>query len=97
MRAVVGAGTPREVTVADWRDLAACRGEDPELFFPPGSGEAAPGRITTAKAVCRRCPVRSECLRWALDVENQHGICGGTTQHERSMLRHTRAPLRMLP
>ena len=46
----------------DWRHRAACRDEDPELFFPVGTSGPALLQITEAKAVCRRCPVNTECL-----------------------------------
>jgi WhiB family redox-sensing transcriptional regulator len=73
-------------TTTDWRDRAACRDTDPELFFPisdmgPGARQAA-----EAKAVCARCPVREQCLRHALDNGLDHGIFGGTTETERREL-----------
>ncbi|HVW40937.1 MAG TPA: WhiB family transcriptional regulator [Amycolatopsis sp.] len=76
----------------DWRHRAACRDEDPELFFPVS--EMGPGarQVAQAKAVCARCPVRSDCLSHALDNGLDHGIFGGTTESERRKLfRHTRA------
>ncbi|MFE6610974.1 WhiB family transcriptional regulator [Amycolatopsis sp. NPDC057786] len=62
---------------------AACRGEDPELFFPvtetgPGARQAA-----RAKAVCARCPVISACLAHAVENGLAHGIFGGLTGSER--------------
>jgi WhiB family redox-sensing transcriptional regulator len=80
-------------TYEDWRHRAACRGEDPELFFPVS--ELGPGARQTddAKAVCARCPVRAQCLEYALDNGLDHGIFGGTTEAERRMLRRrTRVP-----
>ena len=51
-----------------WRERAACRsGVDPDLFFPVAeSGAARNGQVRAAKAVCARCPVRSDCLAEAL-------------------------------
>lgn len=71
----------------DWRLRAACRNEDPELFFPVS--DVGPGARQTdqAKAVCARCPVRAECLEYALDNGLDHGIFGGTTETERRKLR----------
>jgi WhiB family transcriptional regulator, redox-sensing transcriptional regulator len=80
-----------DMTHDDWRHRAACRDEDPELFFPisevgPGARQAA-----QAKAVCARCPVREQCLRYALDNGLDDGIFGGTTERERRALtRRTR-------
>ncbi len=65
-----------------WQDLAACRDEDPELFFPKGSEGPWILAIEQAKAVCRPCPVAAECLRFALDTHSD-GIFGGLTQPER--------------
>lgn len=71
-----------------WRGRAACRGEDPELFFPLGSsGPAALARIAAAKAICARCPVREACLRFALDTGQDYGIWGGLAEDERRKLR----------
>lgn len=74
----------------DWRLRAACRDEDPELFFP--LSEVGPGarQVERAKAVCAHCPVRAECLGYALDNGLEHGVFGGTTESERRALRRTR-------
>ncbi|MGV9249101.1 WhiB family transcriptional regulator [Streptomyces sp. NPDC003710] len=70
----------------DWRDHAACRQEDPDLFFPVGT--TGPGLFQTqqAKTVCRRCPVQERCLQWALDTEQTVGVWGGTNEAERRAL-----------
>jgi len=51
----------------DWRNYAACRDVDPDLFFPLGTVGASLPQIEQAKQVCRACPVSRTCLRWALD------------------------------
>jgi WhiB family redox-sensing transcriptional regulator len=72
---------------SDWRDRAACRGEDPELFFPIGTtGRDYDAQVEEAKAVCRGCPVRTECLDWAYRTRAD-GIWGGTTEQERAAAR----------
>jgi WhiB family redox-sensing transcriptional regulator len=68
------------VSGTDWQRRAACRDEDPELFFPTSPAAAA---IWSARAVCRRCPVEGDCLRWALDTGQDHGVWGGMTEEER--------------
>jgi WhiB family redox-sensing transcriptional regulator len=77
----------------DWRERALCRGEDPELFFPIGNPDSGPAAIQTdeAKAVCRRCPVRAQCLAWAVAADTVEGIWGGTTEEERRAMRRHRA------
>jgi hypothetical protein len=76
-----------------WLHLAACRDTDPELFFPE-RGENAKGQA--AKQVCAACQVQQQCrelaVRTARSREEDHGIYGGTTPHQRSGLRGNPAP-----
>jgi len=78
-----GDRTVTVLAVRDWRDLAACRTADPELFFPVASGGSAAGQVEEAKRVCASCPVRVECLDWALRHREGAGVWGGTTEEER--------------
>lgn len=72
----------------DWKEYAACRECDPELFFP-SEGDKFCGRI--AKYVCRQCPVQTDCLEYALaSTRREYGIWGGTTTKERDQLRQER-------
>jgi WhiB family redox-sensing transcriptional regulator len=64
-----------------WRDHAACAGMDPREFFPRKSD--AQKEIIK---VCLGCPVRMDCLQYALDTRSDHGVWGGTTQDERRQL-----------
>ena len=70
-----------------WRDQAACRSGDAELFFPAGSTGAAVDWIQSAKAICRSCPVKDACLRFALETNQEAGVWGGTDEDERRRLR----------
>jgi WhiB family transcriptional regulator, redox-sensing transcriptional regulator len=72
----------RDAAGTDWRDYAACRDVDPDLFFPPGTIGASLPQIEQAKQVCRTCPVSDSCLRWALDTGDT-GVWGGTSDEER--------------
>jgi hypothetical protein len=72
---------------ADWRDDAACRDADPDLFFPIGTTGPARRQIGEAKRVCRTCPAQAPCLAWALDNKVIDGVWGGTTGEERRALR----------
>ncbi|WP_018386400.1 WhiB family transcriptional regulator [Wenjunlia vitaminophila] len=73
----------------DWRRRAACLGMDIDLFHPVGDTGPALAQLEEAKAVCRRCPVRGECLADVLRVESgwgatrREGIYGGLTSKER--------------
>ena len=41
------------------------------------------GQAAQAKAICARCRVRPECLRFALATREAHGVWGGTSEEER--------------
>lgn len=69
-----------------WRQSAACRREDPELFFPIGSVGAGAAEIQRAKAVCAGCPVRRPCLAFALATGQNYGVWGGYDEDERRPL-----------
>ncbi|MFG2220466.1 WhiB family transcriptional regulator [Streptomyces sp. NPDC048685] len=71
----------------DWRYNAACREEDPELFFPIGNTGPALLQAEEAKAVCRRCPVMEHCRQWALDTNQPDGVWGGLAENERRNLK----------
>jgi WhiB family redox-sensing transcriptional regulator len=78
----------------DWRHRAACRDEDPELFFPIGNTGPALLQIEEAKAVCRSCAVMDDCLAWALESGQDAGVWGGTSEDERRALKRRGARLR---
>ena len=63
---------------ASWRKRAACRGIDPEVFYPATDEEAE-----EAKAICVMCPVRQACLEHALANREREGVWGGCTERER--------------
>lgn len=71
----------------DWRNQAVCREVDPELFFPVGNSAVADMQAENAKRVCGRCPVRSECLSWAVETRQESGVWGGLSEKERGSLR----------
>ncbi|HZQ27414.1 MAG TPA: WhiB family transcriptional regulator [Acidimicrobiales bacterium] len=69
-----------------WRHRAACRGVDPDVFYPVSDEEAE-----AAKAVCNACPVRQPCLEYALANRERDGVWGGATERERRrMIRQRR-------
>lgn len=67
----------------DWRRSSACRGLDTELFYPLGDGPASTAQKAEAKSVCSACPVREECLDFAIGQRDGFGIYGGLTADER--------------
>jgi WhiB family redox-sensing transcriptional regulator len=66
-----------------WRALAGCRATDPDLFFPVSVSGRSLAQVTEAKAICAACPVRRECLAFAIETGQVHGIWGGLTEEER--------------
>ena len=74
-----------------WTTKAACRGEDPETFFPEiyyrSDFERFKELRDKALGFCARCPVRETCLLEALRNNERHGIWGGTLRHERDRMR----------
>lgn len=78
-----------------WREYAACRNQDPEIFFPVGSSGPALEEIEMAKSICHRCPVREQCLDYALRTGQDYGIWGGLTEDERRVLARRRRSARV--
>ena len=70
-----------------WRRDAECKDLDPNLFFPVGVTGAAVDQIETAKGICAGCPVRQECLEFAITSNQEFGVWGGTSEDERRVLR----------
>jgi WhiB family redox-sensing transcriptional regulator len=66
--------------------VAACRGDDLNLFFP-GRGESA----EPARRVCAACPVREPCLDYALSHGITYGVWGGLAERDRRALRSRHA------
>ncbi|MEV5282688.1 WhiB family transcriptional regulator [Streptomyces sp. NPDC006692] len=67
-------------TSLGWRGEAACRVTDPETLFETGAAQ------NRANAVCTACPVRLQCLAYALDQREWFGVWGGMTERERRAL-----------
>ncbi len=74
----------------EWLHRARCRNEDPELFFPVGVTGPAADQVAAAKAVCRECEVRAECLEWAMVTGQDSGVWGGLSEEERRALARAR-------
>lgn len=73
------------VTEERWMADALCK-TTPDVNFYPGRGEST----DAARAVCAVCPVRAECLEYALRIGERYGIWGGTSERERRVLRRER-------
>ena len=74
----------------DWRDNEdrACRGVPVDVFFPVGRSDSAGYLAMESRAVsyCARCPVRADCLWWAVDHGIVDGVWGGLGETARRAL-----------
>jgi protein-arginine kinase activator protein McsA len=68
------------VAAVTWRLFAACRGMDPDLFYP---SKGDPEGVRFAKSVCMDCPVTVACLDDAIETGEDDGIRGGMSTRER--------------
>jgi hypothetical protein len=62
----------------------SCRDYPQEWWFPSPSGNTR-----QAQSICDQCPVRVECLQWALDHGEYHGVWGGKSERQRRLMRST--------
>ncbi|HET7110158.1 MAG TPA: WhiB family transcriptional regulator [Gemmatimonadales bacterium] len=80
-----------------WQARSKCGGSRPALFYPEkGEGEDATAVAQAAKSVCNgldgqpACPVKQECLEFALQHHEKFGVWGGRTERERNSLKRMR-------
>lgn len=73
----------------EWYEQAQCRGTSPDIFFSEGDDGEVDKRmlINIAKSICEPCPVRTECLAFALETKQPVGVWGGLEAKERNRLR----------
>lgn len=64
-----------------WLAQAACKGHT-SLFYPP-QVSGRPTDWAPAQTICNSCPVRSDCLDWAVEHHETHGCWGGRTPEQR--------------
>lgn len=74
-----------------WQEDGACRGVEPEVFFPVSDDEA-----WRAKEICGVCAVKTDCLVFALQNRERYGVWGGVTEKERIELQRRGAAQRIL-
>lgn len=66
-----------------WRKRALCAGHPERACWFPEDEEATARAI----AICRVCPVRAECLTFAIDTRQSEGVWGGMTPYQRRRAR----------
>jgi WhiB family transcriptional regulator, redox-sensing transcriptional regulator len=68
-----------------WMATAVCREHRPEVFFPTdGAG------VERAQRICVTCPVREECLEYAIQNRIEHGVWGGASERARRRITQAR-------
>lgn len=82
-----GPNLSRHDSDISWMQEAACQGEPVEHFFPSGD---SPALYELGRLVCRDCPVRKDCLEYALRERLDDGLWGGLTVDERRRIRRDR-------
>jgi WhiB family transcriptional regulator, redox-sensing transcriptional regulator len=70
--------SPPTFELPEWMSRGTCAQTDPDAFFPEKGGSTR-----EAKKVCRSCPVRRECLEYALENDERFGIWGGVSERAR--------------
>lgn len=65
-----------------WADEAICAQTDPDAFFPEKGGSTK-----EAKRICQGCPVREDCLNYAIEHDERFGIWGGHSERERRAIK----------
>jgi WhiB family transcriptional regulator, redox-sensing transcriptional regulator len=68
-----------------WQDDALCAQVGGDTWFPEKGGSTR-----DAKRICQNCPVRAECLEYALAHDERFGIWGGMSERERRRQKKTR-------
>jgi WhiB family redox-sensing transcriptional regulator len=66
---------PEHERAKHWRDNAACRDENPDMFYTDNAQI-----VQQARKVCFGCPVRMECQQFALANGEWWGVWGGMSQ-----------------
>jgi WhiB family redox-sensing transcriptional regulator len=77
--------TALELGRPDWQTHGLCLDYDPTLWFPTRGAH-----YQRAVDICNRCPVRDQCLQYALDNSIKFGVWGGKSERQRRALRHLR-------
>lgn len=76
-------GTSITLKPQPWQIHALCTRTDPDIFYPEHGGIGT----GAAKQTCILCPVRAECLQYALENNEQYGVWGGKSARQRRQLR----------
>ena len=84
---------PVNIDRPEWMLRAQCVDMDMNIFFP-GPGRLGAADTRKAVAICRQCPVRTDCLNYALEHPDMAGVWGGTSHRERNRMLKSATPVR---
>lgn len=83
-----------EYRYEEWMESSACRTYHPDDWFWDTNTTLATKHAV--RAICKACPVVTQCLEYALRTGTTEGIYGGLTPSQRNDLRRaTNAPKRV--
>lgn len=73
-----------------WRADAACANSpSADVFFPE---DGSNGSTAAARKICAQCPVRKQCVSYAITNNEKYGIWGGLTANQIARIRRGRHP-----
>ena len=72
-------------TALNWMDSALCAQVDGDLHYPDKGASNK-----EAKRICGLCPVKAQCLEYAMERDERFGVYGGLTERERHKLKASR-------
>ena len=70
--------------------VVPCQNTDPDVWFSDKDSmdvHSSASTIRQAKAFCKMCPVKTQCLEYAIVNDEQHGIWGGLSTQDRKKLK----------
>lgn len=73
--------------MSDWREAAACKGLDSDLFYP---AKNFADNTKEAREICESCPVNKQCLEVSVRNSEPFGIWAGLTNRQRRTLKQQR-------
>lgn len=75
-----------------WQEKGACKNLDTEIFFLDFNekGKSKRNKNRTAIEICKKCPVKMQCLEHAITTPENFGVWGGATPEQRAIIRRTR-------
>ena len=82
------------LTKEPWKARAACQGAPPAVFFEDAleDQKVVQEGLAAAREICGACPVRQECLAYAMKVERglplkrRYGVWAGTVPEDRVVI-----------